>query len=488
MKKKLRDTTHKGAAPLLVFPPEKGPDPYMEKVLYKSISTEDIPIVSLSSRSWDEFSKTLSSEQKAWAQTNNFEGKPKQICLLPNKEGALAFVLWGEASSLWASASLASSLPKGNYKLDDSWQGDSLKITALAWGLESYTFDHYKSEKKPSKGVFLGLNEELKVWASEWVKSISLTRDLINTPAEDLNPETLAQKAQELSQEYRASCHLTVGDALLKNGFRGIYTVGRAGKEAPRLIDFTWGDKKNPHVILVGKGVCFDSGGLDLKPPAGMRTMKKDMGGAAQVLGLARHIMQNKLPVCLRVLIPAVENGIDTLAYRPGDVIKTYSGKTVEVDNTDAEGRLVLADALSLACEEKCDLLLDFATLTGAGRVALGTDLPALFSQDDALAKNLIEVGDKESDHLWRLPLYESYNDMIRSDIADIKNCGDTPYGGAITAALFLQNFVKPETPWAHFDLMAFNTKSSPGKPKGGEAMGIRAAYAVIEKMSRKSV
>ncbi len=295
-------------------------------------------------------------------------------------------------------------------------------------------------------------------------------------------PEHLAEATAVLAQSFGAQVDQIIGDDLLTQNYPTIHMVGRASTHAPRLIDLQWGDDHAPKVTLVGKGVCFDSGGLDIKPSAGMRYMKKDMGGAAHVLGLAHLIMSNQLPVRLRVLIPAVENAVAGNAFRPGDVIKTRKGLTVEIDNTDAEGRLVLCDALAEAQTENPDILIDFATLTGAARVALGTELPGFFCNQPAFATALQDAGNRSGDPVWELPLHAPYKDMLKSDIADMVNCAASPFGGAITAALYLQAFVEPKTTWAHFDIMAWNNRKLPGRPIGGEAFGVRAVYAALEK------
>ena len=297
-----------------------------------------------------------------------------------------------------------------------------------------------------------------------------------------MGPKELAAAARKLAKTHKAQITVTSGDQLLKQNYPTIHAVGRAASDPPRLIDLRWGNVRHPKITLVGKGVCFDSGGLDIKSSAGMRYMKKDMGGAAHALGIASMVMAAKLPIRLRVLIGAVENAISGNAYRPGDVIKTRQGLTVEVGNTDAEGRLVMSDCLTEACREKPEAVLDFATLTGAARVALGTDLPALFSNNDGLAKDLLDASEKSVDPIWQLPLFDDYRGLLKSDIADLNNISTGGYGGAITAALFLQAFVDDKTPWAHFDLMAWNTQSRPGRPVGGEAMGLRAVYSMLEK------
>jgi leucyl aminopeptidase len=310
---------------------------------------------------------------------------------------------------------------------------------------------------------------------------MGLARDLINTPAEDMGPPELAEAAQTLAAKHGARYRVIVGDELLELNYPAIHMVGRAAAKAPRLIDFVWGNENAPKLTLVGKGVCFDTGGLDLKPSGGMRMMKKDMGGAATLLGLASAIMEAKLPVRLRVMVPAVENAVAGNAFRPLDIIKTRKGMTVEVGNTDAEGRLILCDALYEACNERPTLLIDMATLTGAARTALGPELPALFANDDAVADELLRFGLNESDPLWRLPLWKPYRQMIVSPIADLNNVSESSFAGAITAALYLDAFVTPGTPWIHIDTYAWNQKSRPGRPEGGEALAMRALYALIE-------
>jgi leucyl aminopeptidase len=305
-----------------------------------------------------------------------------------------------------------------------------------------------------------------------------------------MGPAELAEAARGVARRFGGKVTVTVGEQLLKKNYPAIHAVGRAASRAPRLIDLRWqgpNAAKGPRITLVGKGVCFDSGGLDLKPASGMLLMKKDMGGAAHALGLAQWIMAAKLPVRLRLLIPAVENAVSGDAFRPGDVIATRKGLTVEIGNTDAEGRLVLCDALAEAVTESPDMLLDFATLTGAARVALGPDLPAMFCNDDKLAGLILRHGVAEGDPVWRLPLFKGYRQGLESKVADLNNISNSPYGGAITAALFLENFVSPGTRWAHFDVMAWNVATRPGRPEGGEAMGLRAVYAAIVELTRRS-
>jgi leucyl aminopeptidase len=313
------------------------------------------------------------------------------------------------------------------------------------------------------------------------VAGLFRVRDLVNTPAEDMMPEHLAEAVRAMAHEFDARVREVVGDALLKRNFPAIHAVGRAASHAPRLIDLSWGATNHPRLTLVGKGVCFDSGGLDLKTTGGMRLMKKDMGGAAHAIGLAHMIMSAGLPVRLRLLVPAVENAVAGNAYRPGDVLASRKGLTIEIDNTDAEGRVILCDALAEAAGDSPELIIDFATLTGAARVALGTDLPAMFCNHDGVAKALAASALEVHDPLWRLPLHRPYRELIDSRIADIANSGTGPYGGAITAALFLQDFVPQSIPWVHFDLMAWNLRSRPGRPEGGEAMALRAVFDYLQ-------
>ena len=358
---------------------------------------------------------------------------------------------------------------------------------ALGWALGTYSFDLYRKKKKEGaarlvwpKGADRGLVERL-------AGAVCLARDLINTPASDLGPAELAEAATQVAESMGARHRVIAGDALLAENYPTIHAVGRASTRAPRLVDIVWGDESAPKVTLVGKGVCFDTGGLDLKPASGMKMMKKDMGGAAIMLGLAQAIMAARLPVRLRVLLPLVENAVSGNAMRPLDIVRTRKGLTVEIGNTDAEGRLILCDALAEACTENPALLIDVATLTGAARVALGPELPALFCNDDDLASRLLAAGAAEDDPLWRMPLWRGYRRLLDSKVADLNNVSDGPHAGAITAALYLQEFVEPGIPWAHIDVMAWNARSRPGRPEGGEAQTLRALYAHIAEPVRGS-
>ncbi|BAI70734.1 leucyl aminopeptidase [Azospirillum sp. B510] len=424
----------------------------------------------------------------SWVKALGFTGEAGSTVFLPGPDGAIARVLVGVSAidDLWAFAGLPASLPAGSYRIDSEIEGalDARAATraALGWALGSYRFGRYR--KPPEKG-FASL-----VWpegadhgeVERAATATYLVRDLVNTPACDMGPAELAQAAQDLATEFDAAVEVIVGQDLLDRDYPAIHAVGRASPRAPRLIDLRWGNPDHPKVTIVGKGVCFDTGGLDLKPSSAMLIMKKDMGGAAHALALGRMIMMAGLPVRLRVLAPAVENVVSGDSFKPQDVLKTRKGLTVEVGNTDAEGRLVLCDALAEADSEKPALLIDFATLTGAARVALGPELPALMSNDDALANDLTEAGTAVDDPMWRLPLWAPYRKGLDSKVADINNVTTHGFAGAITAGLFLQEFVSKGTPWAHLDTYAWNGGNRPGRPEGGEALGLRAAYAVIAK------
>jgi len=437
-----------------------------------------LPITKANFTSW--FSKQDAMTQK-WLLAANFTAEPGQISLIPTNDGTIKQVLLGidGHNSLWSLADCPKVLPAGSYHIQDEFQLLNLKQAILGWGLACYRFDHYLTVKT----IFnrqLVVDATLLAEISPMLEAIFLVRNLITTPAEDMGPEQISLEAKRLAERYRADFHEIIGPDLLEQGYAGIYTVGRAAAQSPRLIDIKWGNACDPKITLVGKGVCFDSGGLDLKAPEHMLLMKKDMGGAAHALGLAKLIMAAKLPIRLRVLIPAVENAISKDAYRPGDIIKSRNGITIEVGNTDAEGRIILADALAEASTEKPELLLDFATLTGAARVALGTSLPALFSNRKAIANELMELGEQESDPLWALPLHAPYKRFIKGKFADLTNNPSTGMGGAITAALFLECFVGENIPWLHLDLMAWNDSTQPGRPEGGEAMSLRTLFAYL--------
>lgn len=443
-----------------------------------------VGITAVTKGSLDDWRKTASPSAVAWIDGQEFTAAAASIAMLPGPDGALEGVLLGinDAEDPWAWGKAAKALPAGRYHIEESTKGVDLNKACLGWALGSYRFDRYK--KCTSSVRELVWPEGADRTGVEAVASGAyLTRDLVNTPASDMGPGELASAASALAREFNGECAVTVGDDLLRDNFPMIHAVGRASTRHPRLIDLTWGNADAPKVTIVGKGVCFDSGGLDLKPSGGMLLMKKDMGGAAQALGLARAVMTVGLPVRLRVLIPAVENSVSGDAFRPLDILNSRKGFTVEIGNTDAEGRLVLADALSLAVEETPELLIDFATLTGAARVALGTDLPAMFANSDRLADDLLAGGLAAADPVWRLPLHAAYDKMLDSKIADINNAPKSGYGGAITAALFLKRFIPDDIPWAHFDLMSWNLSDKPGRPEGGEA---QASRGVLEMLRRR--
>lgn len=416
-----------------------------------------------------------------WLTTREFRPRPGATSLLPGEEGpAGAVVVVGTEPSPWDFANLPRALPPGSYEAEPELEEERANALALGWALGSYRFDRYK-KKKRSKLPRLVWPDTCDVHAVfAQVEGTYLTRDLINTPASDMGPHELARAARRIAERHEAKYSTIVGDQLLKKNYPMLHAVGRASSYAPRLIDLTWGKAKHPRVTLVGKGVCFDSGGLDLKPAAYMKLMKKDMGGAACVLGLAHAIMAQKLPVRLRVLVPAVENSIGGNAMRPLDVLQSRKGITVEVGDTDAEGRLILADALAEAESEDPDLVIDAATLTGAARVALGTGMPAIFSNLTKTWQSLDRAAQSSFDPLWRLPLHEPYRRQLDSKVADLSNIGTEAYGGAIIAALFLREFVSKQRDWVHMDTMGYNTSTQAGRPAGGEAMGLRALLAML--------
>jgi leucyl aminopeptidase len=443
-----------------------------------------VPITALTKATLEEWRVGAPARLAAWSRSTKFTAAPGSPCLLPGEDGGLQGVLVGidPDGGPWSYGGLPAALPEGRYRFDPPPEDREADFAALGWALGTYQFTRYKaSDRRFATLVWpKGVRRAAVAGAAE---ATALVRDLINTPAGDMAPPDLADAARTLARRHKAKLSVIVGDQLLRRNYPAIHAVGRASHEAPRLIDLTWG-RRGPKVTLVGKGVCFDSGGLDLKSAANMKLMKKDMGGAAQVLGLASMIMAAKLPLSLRVLIPAVENAVAGNAFHPLDVLRTRKGLTVEVGNTDAEGRLVLCDALAEADRQSPDLIVDFATLTGAARIALGTDLPAMFCNHDGIAEALLAHGRAQHDPLWRLPLHGPYRKHLDSKVADLNNVADAPQGGALVAALFLAEFVSPATPWAHFDIMAWNTGCRPGRPAGGEAMGMRAVYGLIEDLA----
>ncbi len=415
-----------------------------------------------------------------WVETVRFKGKPGTHALLPHANGGLDRVLVGvrEGADIWSYGGLPSALPAGVYRLDPEPGAHPADAAALGWALGAYAFTRYKTPRRDfARLAWPGTCDRAHI--ERTARAVFLVRDLVNTPAGDMGPAELADAAKAVAKEFGAEIKIIVGDALLKANYPLVHAVGRASSRPPRLIDLRWG-RRGPKVTLVGKGVCFDSGGLDIKSSQGMKQMKKDMGGGAHVLALAQMIMGARLPIRLRVLVPAVENAISGNAMRPLDIVRSRKGITVEIGNTDAEGRLILCDALAEADSEQPDLLIDCATLTGAARVALGPDLPALFCNNDGLANRLLALGRSIGDPLWRLPLYRPYRRGLKTAIADISSTGEGVHAGAVMAALYLQEFVGDKTPWAHIDMLAANPRSRPGRPEGGEATGLRALYALV--------
>jgi len=452
----------------------------MLSIFNTGASAAAIPIWFVTATTYKDVRERLSAAARAFADAAGFEPKPGQYLALPG-EGGLSGILFGlengdDAKDLFLPGRLPQQLPSGVYRFAND--PHDVRLAALGFALGTYRFTRY--HKSEARKIKLDLPQSLdRDDLERVVEAVTLVRDLVNTPANDMGPADLEEAARTLAARHGAGVRATVGDDLLSENFPLIHAVGRAAARRPRLIDLTWGEADHPRVTLVGKGVCFDSGGLDIKPESSMLNMKKDMGGAATALALAHMIMSRGLPVRLRVLIPAVENSISGSAFRPRDIYTSRKGITVEIGNTDAEGRLILADALALADEDKPELIFDFATLTGAARVALGPDVPPFFTEDDDLADKLMAHATAENDPLWRLPLWRPYDDMLESKVADINNVGSGGQAGAITAALFMRRFVTAKS-WAHFDVFAWSPRSRPGRPEGGECQAARALYALL--------
>ena len=425
----------------------------------------------------------LGARAEAFAAASGFDGAAGQLLLVPDAEGALAAVLFGVANAAapgFAVGDLASKLPGGDFRLEIA--AEAQEEAALAFALGSYRFERYRKPSTRSvPRLMVGEGVDLER-VGLILDGMALARDLVNTPASDLGPAELCDAAQRLFADHGGRVRVIEGEALLAEGFPMVHAVGRASDRAPRLFDATWGEEGHPRVTLVGKGVVFDTGGLDIKPSSAMALMKKDMGGAAAVLALASMIMEAGLPVRLRVIVPAVENAISGASFRPGDVLPSRKGLTVEIGNTDAEGRLILADALALADEEEPEILIDMATLTGAARVALGPDLPPFYTDDEAFAAELADHASAVRDPLWRLPLWRPYESYLESRIADINhiNTSGAGFAGSITAALFLSRFVEQARVWAHFDIYGWNPADRPGRPLGGEAQAARALFSLL--------
>jgi leucyl aminopeptidase len=430
--------------------------------------------------------RRLTAAQRRWLSDSGFAATPGTFALLSDPAGKLVRVLAGvdPRDPLAALAALPCSLPDANYHLADEGVLTDPTQAALGWALGAYQFNRYRQPKRAPARLAVATAELQQL--APLVQATAQVRDLVNTPTEDMGPKQLADAIKQLGKTHKAKVREWVGDELLKANFPTIHAVGRASHRAPRLIELKWGKTSDPKLVVIGKGVCFDTGGLDLKPSDGMRWMKKDMGGAAHAIALAGLIMQANLPVRLTLLIPAVENAVAGNAMRPGEVITTRAGLSVEIDNTDAEGRLVLCDALAYGAEQQPELIIDFATLTGAARVALGPDLPALFANDDTIATAVLAAGHTVNDPLWQLPLWRPYRRMLDSYLADFANAGASRHAGAITAALYLERFVPDTVPWLHLDTYAWNDADRPGRPRGGEAMGLRAMFAFLQQRYEK--
>ncbi|MDY0872356.1 leucyl aminopeptidase family protein [Dongia rigui] len=444
----------------------------------------------LSTKGLEAWSKAQPASVQNWIKASGFKGKPGSFLLLPDAVSFLAGV--EEGIDRWSLANLPATLPAGTYQLiEDDLSPAQASAHAFAWAMGCYRFARYRSDTKTFASLVWPQGAD-RAAVERSVRAIGLGRDLINTPAEHMGPADLAKAVEKVARAHKARFSVIVGDQLLKQNYPTIHAVGRAAAadRQPRLIDLTWkgpGGDKGPYLVLVGKGVCFDTGGLDIKPRGGMMMMKKDMGGAASVLALAQMIMEAKLPLRLRLMIPAVENSVSGASIRPLDVVKTRKGITVEINDTDAEGRLILADALADADTQKPDLMIDMATLTGAARVALGPDVPALFANDDETAEDLLRHARAEGDPLWRLPLWKPYRRMLDSKVADIANCEPGSFGGAITAALYLAEFVSEKTKWLHIDTYGWTSGLGAGRPEGGEPLGIRGLFAFIDDWLRRA-
>jgi leucyl aminopeptidase len=442
---------------------------------------DTVPIVPVTRDGFGRWKKGLSASARTWVEQSGFAGEPGSHALIPDDKGRIARVVVGVESPghVFALGGLPMTLPARSYALDADFDDAAATRVALGWALGAYVFARYKKPKREAARLVWPEGADRGEVEAQ-ARAIYMARDLINTPADDLGPSHLAEAAKAMARRHRAKVEVIVGEQLLKRNYPSIHTVGRAADNQPRLIDIVWGSPRNPKVTLVGKGVCFDSGGLDIKGAASMQMMKKDMGGSAAVLALADMVMSAGLKVRLRVMVPAVENAISGNAFRPLDVIRTRKGLTVEVGNTDAEGRLILCDALAEADSEKPDLIVDFATLTGAARVALGPQLPALFTNDDKLAAEWEKAAARSADPVARMPLWQPYRKMLESKVADLSSTGNSPFAGAITAALFLESFVSKGTSWAHVDTFAWNATAQPGRPEGGEALGVRGLFQLL--------
>lgn len=452
-------------------------------------NSSSIPITPLEKISFAAWLKKQSAFTKNWIKANDFSAEAGTHCIIPNAQGKLTDVVLGikNADDFWVFGGLPLVLESRTYHLNLAarWTKDQLERAVIAWGCGSYQYTKYKKPKRePAKLVIPTLCDH--AYIDNALQAIFLVRDLTNMPAEDLGPKDFADVAIKIAKKQHATVKHYAGNEL-RASFPLVHIVGRGSSRPPQVVEFIWGDKRAPKIALIGKGVCFDSGGLDLKPMSAMEDMKKDKVGAAHALALARMVMMAKLRLRLHVILPMAENLVSGASCKPGDVIKSRAGKTIEINDTDAEGRLLLADALARACEEKPKLIIDFASLTGAANVAVGTEIMALVANNDEAAAKALENLQTENEPTCRLPLYHPYREMLKSNIADLRNFTNSRYAGAITAALFLNEFVNKDIPWLHFDIMGANVKSKPGRPEGGEAMGLKGMFRYLQEVAKST-
>lgn len=454
----------------------------MSNLPFTTDAAAAVPIHAIRSADWKTWIERHSETLRRLSTAVDFQAQNARIMLAPATDGSIERVLFGvgDKANVNVMGALAQHLPAGDYRIAFAPREFDATSIAVAWGLGAYAFDRYKKRKRPAPRLIAPEGADIEE-AGRIIEASWLARDLVNTPTNDMGPEALHAVAEQVAKNCGATIEAIVGDDLLTQNYQLLHAVGRAASEAPRLLHLSWGADDAPRVALVGKGITFDTGGLDIKPAAGMRMMKKDMGGAAHALALGQLIMQSKLNVRLDVFLAVAENSISANAFRPGDVIASRKGLTVEIDNTDAEGRLVLADALTRACEAEPALLLDFATLTGAARTALGPDIPPFYTGDEALAAEFAAASLATNDPIWRMPLWDAYEGDMDTPIADLKNTGDGAMAGSIYGALFLRRFVTAPA-WAHFDIFAWAPKDKPSRPQGGEAQALRASYQVIKR------